>query len=157
MNEYLQAADDANRLLRGFAGVQKIADAFGKVGQLQQAGDEAEARLKSLAANVETSRGMLSVAEQSLKEARASARDVLQSADKHAANAQREAVEAVAQTRQECDRLVKAARVDANAVLTEARAEVAKINERQRALSNEVAELVKKRDEHAAFIAKLKG
>lgn len=40
-NEFIQAADDARRLLQGFAAVKVVADAFEKVGVLQQAEDEA--------------------------------------------------------------------------------------------------------------------
>lgn len=47
-NEFLQASDDARRLLAGFAAVQTVADAFAKVGTLQQAQAEAESALASL-------------------------------------------------------------------------------------------------------------
>lgn len=45
---YLQAADDALRLLKGFAAIKEVADAFAEVGQLQQAATEAQAVLDTI-------------------------------------------------------------------------------------------------------------
>lgn len=48
MNNLIQAAADARRLLKGFAGIAAVADAFEDVGKLQQAKGEAEAALDVL-------------------------------------------------------------------------------------------------------------
>jgi chromosome segregation ATPase len=56
MNEFLKAADDARRLLGGFKAVATIADAFEKVGQLQQAQGEAEVALEKLRADIEAAK-----------------------------------------------------------------------------------------------------
>lgn len=48
MSKYLQAADDARRLLRGFAAVSELADAFEEVGKLEQARAEHEGILVQL-------------------------------------------------------------------------------------------------------------
>lgn len=63
MNENLAAAEDAKRLLRGFAGIQKLSDSFARVGQLQQAGDEAEARFKEVTGQVAEARQALAAAQ----------------------------------------------------------------------------------------------
>lgn len=52
MNELLKAADDAKRLLSGFKAIATVADAFEKVGQLQQAKTEAESSLATLQAAI---------------------------------------------------------------------------------------------------------
>lgn len=61
-NEFIQAADDANRLLNGFAAVRTVADAFAKVGLLQQAQAEAEAALAEAAAAIADARAELCAA-----------------------------------------------------------------------------------------------
>ena len=55
-NEFLQAADDARRMLRGFAAVEQVAKAFEQVGTLQQAGVEAQAALVKLQADLDATR-----------------------------------------------------------------------------------------------------
>lgn len=59
-NELIQAADDARRLLRGFAAIETVAKAFEEVGQLEQRKTEGEAILSDLAAELVAARAELS-------------------------------------------------------------------------------------------------
>jgi esterase/lipase len=65
-NEYLQAAQDAKRLLSGFAAVATVAAAFEKVGSLQQAQDEAENALAILQGQIAAAKDELAAAGVSL-------------------------------------------------------------------------------------------
>lgn len=53
MSELLKAADDARRLLAGFAGLQTVADALEKAGRLEQAQAEADKTLLQLRADID--------------------------------------------------------------------------------------------------------
>ena len=107
-NEFLSAADDVRRLLRGFAGAQAAADAFEKVGSLQQAGDEAAARLAKLQPQIAAAQAELAAlrAEKDVVHADQRASELLADAQARAAAATAQAQSEVEQARAQRDALV---------------------------------------------------
>lgn len=59
MNELLQAAEDAQRLLRGFTGVQVVADALARAGTVEQQRVEAQTALDALQPQIVAARADL--------------------------------------------------------------------------------------------------
>jgi len=73
-NELIQAADDARRLLRGFAAIETVAKAFEEVGQLEQRKAESESILNALAADVAATRAELQSSIEQIEQIRAEAK-----------------------------------------------------------------------------------
>lgn len=157
MNDYMQAADDARRLLRGFAAVQEVADAFDQVGGLQQAQAEAEAALEKLHAQHLAVSGEIAEAREQLAEAINSAaaiqdeaKRVMRDAQDEAAGVLERATEQANLLRQETSEWITAER----AKLTESiDASCAQYN----AIAAEVAELEVRAGEARTYLAKLAG
>ena len=110
-NTYLQAADDALRLLRGFAAVKEVAEAFAQVGTLKQAADEAEAQLAEAQAKIEVAKREVDEARTLSESARGEAAALIADANEKAANiveTSREAADTeLRKARAECDELRK--------------------------------------------------
>jgi predicted nucleic acid-binding Zn-ribbon protein len=156
-NEFLQAADDANRLLAGFSAVKTLADAFAKVGQIQQVQAEAEARLAELNPKVDQARAQIAEAEATLRAAELQARTLVADAQAEASvilvNAQAEA-----QTVQAgADSYVLQKHVEADTAFVAAQAALQAVAEQHAAISLEVQAFETRVAEARAYLAKLAG
>jgi len=84
-NEFIQAADDARRLLSGFRAIETVAAAFEKAGSVEQARAEAEAALAALLPQIEAGKAALAEARVQAKAVAAKAADVEAAASVRAA------------------------------------------------------------------------
>lgn len=156
-NEFLQAADDARKLLRGFAAVQQVADAFDKAGSAVQAQAEAEAAL-------EATKPKLLKAKEAVEKAKQAAIDAQVQADQIRADAQAEAAAIVVAAKGDAASIVAVAdehrkaqeTLLESAVLSISVETTAKIAERD-AMILEVTDLERRADEARAYLAKLAG
>jgi chromosome segregation ATPase len=156
-NEFIQAADSARRLLQGFAAVQVVADAFEKVGTLQQAGDEAQARLDAFSpliadaqARVAELGAQIAVLEAETQVERDKALQVF-------ADAQTAATNLVEMAQVHASELTANAQAWADETTASARDIVATARDNRDALAAEVDTLQGKLDELKAQAAKLLG
>ena len=145
-NKFTQAADDARRLLQGFAAVQTVADAFEKVGMLQQAEEEARnalttlqdliAKAKKQQASLQTEIGVLEGETQVERDkavlvtsaAQASAADLVAQAQASANEVTSAALAKAAETTTEAQEAVKAAEFNRDALADEVKALQAKLD-----------------------------
>lgn len=157
MSKYLKTADDARRLLRGFAAIGELADAFEEVGKLEQQAGELGKQLIDLQA-----------ARDKLAEETDSARSVLSDLKKDAAGT-------VANAREIAQGIIDASKKDAAgmkdkaaAIVAAAVAEAQTIRDALAAereahghtmaeIAAEVADLQAKAEKARAYLAKLQG
>jgi chromosome segregation ATPase len=154
-NEFLKTADDAKRLLKGFAAIQTVADAFEQVGSLQQAKTEAEKAIPKLQAQVSEVNAELDKAKADVKAAKAEAKDIVSKAKDGAeqiiAEAQRKSEEIAAASALS---LNQAKTKEAEAVAG-AQDLVSQLEAKRNALNTEVATLEAKVEKAKSYIAKL--
>ena len=74
-SDLIKAADDARRLLRGFTALAQVAEALEQVGQLEQRGVEAQARLDALLPQIEVAKTDVLVAKGKAKQITADAEE----------------------------------------------------------------------------------
>jgi colicin import membrane protein len=157
MSDFLKAADDARRLLRGFKAFEEVAAALEMAGIAQQTKAEAESKLAFLLTKIETAK--VEAEEQAGKNA-----ETVAAASKRAeeivaaAGAKAVAIVADAQTKaaNETQKAVadRKAAEDARAA---AFAEAAEVMTKRDALLAEVSDLEKRVDKARAYLAKLAG
>lgn len=140
-NEYIQAADDANRLLAGFAAVQTVAAAFAKVGSLQQAEEEARAALEVLQAQA-------LIAGEQRDAAKLEAESLTDRMATLQSDAQAQAFAVVTEAQDKADKLVvdaeesaQSTRAAANLYFTRADTEVKGLQELATSLRSQVSDL----------------
>lgn len=143
MNKNLKAADDVRRLLRGFAGLAEAAEAFEQVGQLEQARDEAQAALTTLRAEIDEAHTNLARVQDATSAARQVGEDFM------------------AQGQANAERIVTAAKSEAERIAREANAAADEMHElakkaRDAALA-ERDEALAKRDAAVAELAETEG
>lgn len=156
-NELIQAADDARRLLRGFAAIETVAAAFENVGQLEQRKEEVETLLKKLGDEVkdatDTFRATIEKAEIANAEAKRMTADAKTVADgiKSSAEAQAKAMveDAMASVRE--------AQIAKDNVTTLAEIHLGEIEVQRNVLLAEVEALEARAAEAKAYLAKLSG
>jgi hypothetical protein len=155
MNEFLKAADDAKRLLRGFAAIGEVATAFEDAGRAVQAKDEAAAALADLSVAIEKERFVLAEVKADVEMAR---RKLKSDAESIVSKAEEKAARIVADAEGRASDVMAAAQVALDSA--NARAEVAK-NEAASAMlalddaTANLAEIEKKADKARAYLAKL--
>lgn len=156
-NEFIQAADDARRLLRGFAAIETVAAAFENVGQLEQRKGEVEALLKELAKEVQgatdTLRDTIEKVEIANAEAKRMTADAKVVADgiKSSAEARLRAAEEHAAS------IVREAQIAKDNVTTLAEIHLGEIEVQRNVLLAEVEALEARAAEAKAYLAKLSG
>lgn len=154
-NSNLKAADDARRLLRGFAGIAEVADAFERVGSLQQAESECTASLAKLRDELTATHNAIEAAELEALRVRAEAE---REAEQAAAAASAKAMALVADAQTQAVNIELAAegiKAQAQALLAAAQAETQQATAKRDALEAECAELDKRAAKARAYLAKL--
>lgn len=156
-NEFIQAADDARRLLRGFAAIETVAAAFENVGQLEQRKGEVEALLKELAKEVQgatdTLRDTIEKVETANAEAKRMTADAKVVADGIKSNAEAQA-KALAE---DAMAAVREAQIAKDNVTALAEIHLGEIEVQRNVLLAEVEALEARAAEAKAYLAKLSG
>lgn len=156
-NEFIQAAEDANRLLAGFSAVATLSAAFAQAGKVQQAQAEAEARLAELQPMLGKAKDDIAHAEQTLRAAELEAKQVIADAETQAITiksmAQKEATEIVSDAFNKADEIRGQCEANTNA----ANEHVASITAQHTAISLEVEALESRVEKARAYLAKLQG
>jgi colicin import membrane protein len=83
-NEFIQAADEARRLLRGFKSFDEVAQALELTGNVVQARAEAEAALEALKPQIETAKTELAEIKAQAKAAKAKSADAVEASERQA-------------------------------------------------------------------------
>lgn len=152
----LQIADDARRLLRGFAGIEKLAEAFENVGKLEQQGVEIQGKIATLQSERTALTAQCEALKMEIKDAQAEGKRTLNDAKAvantvlEAANTEAAGIISTAQS--------KAAEIQAasDTAVAGANSKLAEISAACEAKQDEVKELEKKAEKARAFIEKLK-
>lgn len=155
MNEYLKAADDAKRLLAGFKAVATVADAFEKVGQLQQAGGEAQATLTQARGELIAAKTELDSAKAKAQETRTNADELMRKTESHVAMLKDEATKEAAAVVASAKEQAKATRDQLQMDCDAANQAVSDAQAKRDALNAEVNLLENKLDTLKAQAAKL--
>lgn len=156
-NELIQAADDARRLLRGFAAFSEVAAALEHVGQLEQRKEEVETLLKKLGDEVkdatDTFRATIEKVEIANAEAKRMTADAKTVADgiKSNAEARLRAAEEHAAS------IVREAQIAKDNVTTLAEIHLGEIEVQRNALLAEVEALEDRATAAREYLAKLQG
>lgn len=154
-NEYIQATDDARRLLRGFKAFEEVARALELAGTAQQAQSEAEKALAGLNAQIEAAKVEQAEAKAAAKDAKAKAADAMAESKEKAngivaeAQAQADAIKAESQA------MLERANAEAEAIVTRATNAASVVRSQRDALDAEVNELQGKLDNLQAQIKKM--
>lgn len=156
-NEYLQAAQDANRLLSGFAAVATVAAAFEKVGSLQQAQSEAEAALAALAPQVADAITQITRAEENMRAAEREALMIVANA-----NFKAEAITTDAQLKadlvlSDAESNAAGAKAAAQAAVESSEQEITQAEAKRDAIYADCEALEIRANEARAYLAKLAG
>ena len=157
MNLNQKIANDARALLRGFAGVQALADAFDSVGQLQQAENEAQTALDKVRPvlvqvneDIAAGQAQVDALTTQITELQAEAKTILRTANDDAARIVKQAVDEAGKTRQEAADASAATRDEGDQAIAAAQSRVD-------ALKVEAAALEKKVANAKEYIKKLGG
>lgn len=157
MSNNLKAADDVRRLLRGFAGLAEVAEAFERVGTLDQAEAEATKRLAELRAAVAEETQLLAVRRDEAAKIKADAKVQAEQAT-GAAQAKALTIVADAQTAAANTELAaEQIKAQAQALLAQAQAEVMAALTKREQLEADCDALEKRLATAQAQIAKLLG
>lgn len=156
-NEFLQAADDAKRLLRGFSAIQTLADAFERAGSLEQAAAEADVKLAKTVPLVEEATQKIALAEKTMRDAELAARLVAADAKIAADVVVGEAHEDAAEVRAVAAATLDAAKAQAVGIVSNAEALALAMSDRRDSLAQEVTELEFRAESARAYLAKLQG
>lgn len=157
MSELIKAAGDIRKLAKLYENMSAAAEALEHVGTIEQAANEAQARLDKLTGEVKHQRALREAAELEasdlLAEAKAKADGILTAAVDSAAELQRQAQELVANSRAESALIVEASQ-QRSADLKK-QADVAE--DRVVSALAEVTELEKRAEKARAYLSKLVG
>lgn len=152
----LQIADDARRLLRGFAAVESLAAAFEDVGKLELQGVEIQGQIVTLTFERDAVKAELEEAKQKVSDAQAEGKRTLNDTKAVAdtvletANTEASGIISAAQAK------AAEAQAASDTAVAEANATLAEISAACDAKRAEVEELEKKAEKARAFIEKLK-
>lgn len=156
-NEYLQAAEDAKVLLRGFAGVAALAAAFEKAGSIVQAQGEAEAALAALIPKVSEAASQVMQAEENMRAAEREAQVIV-------ADAKAAAVDIVNDAQRKAELVLSSAesnaagvRATVQAALDSAEHDIAEAAAKRDAIYAECEALETRANDARAYLAKLQG
>ena len=156
-NQFVQAADDARRLLRGFKAFEEVAQALELTGNVVQAKAEAEATLAALQPQIEAAKAELADVKAQAKAAKAKSADTVDAAERQAdlvtASAQAKADDLMAAAAQ----AMAQAKADAADLAVAGAAALAKATEARDAVAAETQALQAKLDELKAQATKLLG
>lgn len=140
-NEFIKAADDARRLLRGFRAFEEVAAALAKTGEIVQARAEAETALAAL--------------QPQIAEARAAVSEAMAQADKILADAREEGERITGAAGAKALVLVADAETSAQNIVFEAEGVKVKAEELRAVAHKEAADALDKRDLLAAEVKDL--
>lgn len=163
MSEFITASETVKKFARDYEGLVKAAELLGKIGSLQQAADEAEARVKAASSKEAESKALLDKLAVQIKDAQSSAEKILADAKGQAAhlNSVTKSLCETAKVKAESDAAVilAMANKDADALkakaekeAAEAKAEVSQCAVQKADLVREIAE---KQDELNSINAKI--
>lgn len=156
-NDFLKAADDARRLLRGFKAFEEVAAALEAAGIAEQSKTEALKDVESLRVQIASEKAELAAAKKDAAEARAKAKELIEQAELKAAalleHTQQKAIAAAEKVRCEADAYLAAKTAEVDAVVNQQRKAEACVDR----LSVEVKELEARVEKARAYLAKLAG
>lgn len=156
-NDFLKAADDARRLLRGFKAFEEVAAALEAAGIAEQSKTEALKDVESLRVQIASEKAELAAAKKDAAEARAKAKELIEQAELKAAalleHTQQKAIAAAEKVRGEADAYLAAKTAEVDAVVNQQRKAEARVG----SLSVEVKELEARVEKARAYLAKLAG
>jgi chromosome segregation ATPase len=145
-NKYLEAADEARRLLQGFSAVQKVADAFEEVGMLEQARTEAQAALDALQPQIADAKAQITTAEETMRAAELQAATLVAEAEDKAAKVATDAQAVLAEAQSKAQGIESGAAEVADRVVSLAHANADEAIAKRDALAAETATLQAKLD-----------
>lgn len=156
-NDFLKAADDARRLLRGFKAFEEVAAALEAAGIAEQSKTEALKDVESLRVQIASEKAELAAAKKDAAEARAKAKELIEQAELKAAalleHTQQKAIAAAEKVRGEADAYLAAKTAEVDSVVNQQRKAEARVG----SLSVEVKELEARVEKARAYLAKLAG
>lgn len=156
-NDFLKAADDARRLLRGFKAFEEVAAALEAAGIAEQSKTEALKDVESLRVQIASEKAELAAAKKDAAEARAKAKELIEQAELKAAalleHTQQKAIAAAEKVRGEADAYLAAKTAEVDAVVNQQRKAEARVD----SLSVEVKDLEARVEKARAYLAKLAG
>lgn len=156
-NEFLKAADDAKRLLKGFAGIQQVADAFEKAGSAIQAQEEAEKAIPKLQAEAAELITAVGQAKLDVKSAKQDAKDIVAKAQEAAEGILLDANNKAQLVKSEADNFYSTTKTGCEAMVNQAMAKVDEAVAQRDAMAAEVKDLEARADKARAYLAKLQG
>ena len=156
-NEFLQAADDAKRLLSGFAAVATLAAAFEKVGSLQQAQGEAEAALAAMLPKVAEAMAQVTQAEENMRAAEREAMVIVANAKAQAADIAIDAQNKADLVLANAESNAAGVRATVQAALDSAEHDIAEAAAKRDAIYAECEALEIRANDARAYLAKLAG
>ncbi len=156
-NNFLKAADDAKRLLRGFKAFEEVAAALEMAGIAEQSKAEALKDVESLRAQIASEQAELAAAKKDVAEARAKTKELIEQAELKAAalldQAKQNAISEAEKIRGDADAYLAAKTAEADRVLNQRREVEACID----SLSVEAKELEARVEKARAYLATLAG
>lgn len=156
-NEFLQAADDAKRLLSGFAAVATLAAAFEKAGSLQQAQGEAEAALAAMLPKVAEAMAQVTQAEENMRAAEREAMVIVANAKAQAADIAIDAQNKADLVLANAESSAASQRAMVQAALDSAEHDIAEAAAKRDAIYAECEALEIRANDARAYLAKLAG
>lgn len=155
MNKTLKAADEVKKLHRMFSALGEVVDVLDRIGSVEQAEQEALARVEKLngeAANLVTQINAASVEAQAIIDsAKAKSDEVISDAVNAAHELQTQAQVAMQEAKSDAEQIVNAAQLLVQSVEADALA----ANERLASAEAEIVELEKRADKARDYISKL--
>jgi len=157
MSKVLKAADEVRKLTKMFQALGDVVEVLDRVGSVEQAEQEALARVEKLNAEVAQAKEAISVAygeaSQLLATANAKSDELLSVAEQSAADLMQEAESKVAEANARADAIIATGKIGVENMAAEVAAAIGK---RDEALE-EAIELENRADKARAYLAKLQG
>lgn len=156
-NDFLKAADDAKRLLRGFKAFEEVAAALEMAGIAEQSKTDAIKYVESLRVQIASEQVELSAVQKDVAEAKAKAQELIQHAESKAAalldQAQQNAIFEAEKIRSDADAYLAAKTAELDSVINHKHNAQACVD----SLSAKVKELEARVEKARAYLAKLAG
>jgi hypothetical protein len=153
MSDLINAANEVRKMLKGFKAVEEVSAALEKVGSIENAGKEAEAKLESLKA-------LIASASSDLDSGIAMVNEAKDQAKKIASDAKAKAEARISKANEDAAEIVAAATAAANAINEEASRAASTVSElvsEKKALAFDLAEIEAKVSKAKAYLTKLAG
>jgi chromosome segregation ATPase len=157
MSKVIKAADEVRKLTKMFQGLADVVEVLDRVGSVEQAEQEAKARIDKLNAEVLVANEGISAAHSEAKrvldEAKVKADELIDEGKRELASALNAAADHQANAIDKCNAIA----LDAQARIDAASAKVADLETQHAAVAAEVVELEKRAEKARAYLAKLAG